>query len=123
VVDSRRVCFARGEADCVGGLERAEGIMSRYVVLLRFTEKGVAKSEDSVARAEAFQKVAAQVNARIEGQYWTTGPYDGVLIIDAPDETTAAALVLRLGKDANVSTCMLRAFDAEEFASVLKKIV
>ena len=37
---------ARGEADCVGGLERAEGIMSRYVVLLRFTEKGVAKSED-----------------------------------------------------------------------------
>ncbi len=97
--------------------------MSRYVVLLRFTEKGVAKSEDSVARAEAFQKVAAQVNARIEGQYWTTGPYDGALIIDAPDETTATALVLRLGKDANVSTCMLRAFDAEEFASVLKKIV
>ena len=45
------------------------GIMSRYIVLLRFTEQGMATVRDSAARAEAFQKNVAQMNVRIEGQY------------------------------------------------------
>ena len=96
--------------------------MIRYVVLLKFTQQGESKINDSPQRAKAFKDKAAKLGASVEAQYWTVGPYDGVLVFSAPDEATAAGLILGLGRDANVSTCMLRAFDAAEFQSVLGKM-
>ncbi len=96
--------------------------MTRFVVLLKFTEKGIMNVKDSVARAAAFRDKAAKVGATVEAQYWTQGPYDGLLILQAPDEATAGAVVLELGKGDAVQTCSLRAFDAEEFAGVVEKV-
>lgn len=96
--------------------------MTRYVVLLKFTAQGESRSTDSPQRAKAFADRAAKLGARVENQFWTIGHYDGVFILSAPDEATAAGLVLGLGKDANVTTCMLRAFDADEFQTVLRKM-
>ena len=96
--------------------------MQRYVVLLKFTQQGESKISDSPQRAKAFTDRAAKAGAKVEAQYWTVGPYDGVLILSAPDESTAAGLVLGLGRDANVATCMLRACDAGEFQSILNKM-
>lgn len=95
--------------------------MVRYAVLLRFTEKGIKAIQNSPARAEAFRATAAKMKARVEGQYWTSGSYDGVVVFSAPDEETACALVLKLGAADYVQTTMLRAFDAAEFKRVLKQ--
>ncbi len=95
--------------------------MSRYIVLLKFTEKGVAHVGKSLGRADDFRATAQKAGATVEGQFWTIGPYDGAIILNAPDEKTAAGLVLHLGESANISTCMLRAFDAEEFKGVLER--
>lgn len=96
--------------------------MCRYVVLLKFTERGVAEIRESVDRAAAFREAASKAGAAIDSQFWTIGPYDGLLVLRAPDEATAAALVLGLSREANVSTCMLRAFDSEEFKGVVAKM-
>jgi len=45
-----------------------------------------------------------------------------VLVVDAPDCKTAAALFLTLGKNGNVRTQTLRAFDRPEIESVLGKM-
>lgn len=96
--------------------------MLRYVVLLKFTEKGVAAVKDSVARADAFRAAAAKSGAKIEALYWTLGPYDGLIILSAPDEATAAAIVLDAGTGGHIRTSMLRAFDEDEFKSVIAKL-
>ena len=96
--------------------------MTRHLVLLSFTEQGVAGVKDSIERAGGFKDKAAKAGASVETQYWTLGPYDGAFLLSAPDEATAAALVLDLGQHANVKTTMLRAFDADEFKSVLAKM-
>ena len=96
--------------------------MSKHVVLMNFTEKGVGNANQSPDRAAAFRSAAEKAGAKVEAQLWTTGTYDAVLILDAPDEATAAGLVLGLSKDGNVSTTMLRAFDASEFQTVLGKM-
>ncbi len=96
--------------------------MARYVVLVNFTEKGVAAVNESAARADAFRATAAKAGATVEALFWTLGPYDGVFILSAPDEATAAALTLELGRSQNVRTCMLRAFDADEFKNVVQKL-
>ena len=96
--------------------------MTRYVVLLKFTEKGVTHIKDSPDRAAAFTAKVEKAGGKVEGQYWTLGSYDGVVVFTAPDEATAAGLVLGLAKADAVSTCMLRAFDKSEFGDVLVKV-
>ncbi len=96
--------------------------MSKHVVLMKFTEKGIANITQSPDRASAFKAAAEKVGVKIETQLWTAGPYDALMVLDAHDEAAATGLVLDLGKAGNVSTCMLRAFDADEFKTVLGKM-
>lgn len=96
--------------------------MTRYVVLLKFTEKGVTHIKDSPDRAANFAATVEKAGGKVEGQFWTLGAYDGVLVFTSPDEATAAGLVLGLAKTDAVSTCMLRAFDRSEFGKLLGKI-
>ena len=96
--------------------------MIRYVVLLKFTENGITHINQSPDRAAAFRGTVEKAGGKVEAQYWTIGPYDGVVVLTAPDEKTAAGLVLGLGKSASVSTCMLQALDAQEFKAVLGKM-
>jgi uncharacterized protein with GYD domain len=96
--------------------------MVRYVVLLKFTDKGVSALKDSPSRAETFKTTASRLGVTVEGQYWTLGMFDGALILSAPDDATATAAVLSLDRQDCVHTCMLRAFDAAEFKNVLAKV-
>ena len=96
--------------------------MTRYVVLVSFSEKGIGAIKDSIERAQEFKAAAAKMGASVEAQYWTLGDHDGVFVLSAPDEVTAAALVLELGRRSSVRTTMLRAFDEAEFKTVLDKV-
>ncbi len=96
--------------------------MIRYVVLLKFTERGITDISHSPDRAAAFRNSVEKTGGKVEAQLWTLGSHDGVVVFTAPDEATAAGLVFGLGKTDSVSTCMLRAFDAQEFKAVLGKI-
>src|ERR1700752_2600957 len=61
--------------------------MPRYIALLKFTEQGAKSIKKSTDRAHAFDKLAEKPGVKVEGQYWTMGRYDGVLILSAGDET------------------------------------
>src|SRR5262249_14778603 len=56
-------------------------IMARYLTLIRFTEQGAKTIKKSTARAADFRAAAEKVGVKVEAQYWTTGAYDGVLIL------------------------------------------
>ena len=92
--------------------------MVRYIALLRFTEQGAKSIQRSTARAAAFRESAKKAGATVEGQYWTTGGYDGVLIFSAESESTALRCVAALAAAGNVRTQTLRALDANEFAGI-----
>jgi len=96
--------------------------MVRYVVLLNFTESGATTAKTSTERAAAFRAAAGKAGAEVESVYWTLGSYDGVFVLRAPDEATAASLVLDLAGKHTVRTCMLRAFDASEFKAIAAKL-
>jgi uncharacterized protein with GYD domain len=55
--------------------------------------------------------------------YWTQGQDDNVTILDAPDEATAIALAMSVGRLGNICTNTLRAFTAAELAPILDKVV
>ena len=96
--------------------------MPTYITLSNFTEQGMKNIKDSPKRAEAFKAAAKQHGCTVKEIVWTQGPYDVITIIEAPDEVTASALALSVGKLGNVTGQTLRAFSATEFAKIVDKV-
>jgi uncharacterized protein with GYD domain len=95
--------------------------MARYVSLLKFTPQGVKNIKQSPARASAFRKAAEKAGVEVEAQLWTAGAYDGVLILNAADETKVLSVIAKLAGLGNVGTQTMPAFDAKEFAAIVGK--
>ena len=96
--------------------------MATFIVLVDLTKQGMSKIKDTARRADAFVQTAKAAGAEVKDLYWTIGKHDGVLIFDAPDDETAAALLLKLGSHGDVRTDTLRAFGRAEIKSILTKM-
>jgi uncharacterized protein with GYD domain len=95
--------------------------MATYVVLIDWTEQGVGSFKESVDRYEAAQGQFEEMGVRFKDTYWTLGGHDIVGIIDAPDDETLAAALLRLASQGNLRTTTLRAFTPDEMRGVIAK--
>ncbi len=95
--------------------------MVRYLVLIQLTDKGIREINDSADRAAAFKKEVKAAGGKVAGQFWAVGQYDGAVVFEAPDDATAAALMLKLAHEGFVRTQSLRLFDADEFKKLLGK--
>ena len=95
--------------------------MPRYLSLINFTDEGIRKVKDSAKRADAFRVNVEKAGGKVHGMYWAVGEFDGAVIFEAPDESTATALLLRLGSAGFVRTRTLRVNDAKEFGDILKQ--
>jgi uncharacterized protein with GYD domain len=96
--------------------------MPTYVTLMKWTEQGIKNVDATVDRSEQARQAIEQLGGRMSTVYWTHGAYDIVAIVDFPDEETATAFLLRLGKQGNLSTETLRAFSADEMRRILEKV-
>lgn len=93
--------------------------MPRYLTLIRFTEQGVKHIKQSTVRARAFTEAATKAGVKVEGQYWTEGPYDGALVLSAESEQKVLHALTQLAAAGNVRTETLQAFDAKEFDAIV----
>ena len=94
--------------------------MTRYLTLLRFTQQGARAMKKSPSRAEAFRKACRKAGVNVELQLWTAGSYDGVLVLSGEEETQVLNMIAKIGSLGNVQTESLRAFDAREFAAIVR---
>jgi uncharacterized protein with GYD domain len=95
--------------------------VATYVTLLNWTDQGIRDYRDTEQRADAFAAALESLGARLVNLYWTVGPHDLVAIVEAPDDETATAALLRLGALGNARTTTLRAFGREEIEGVIAK--
>jgi Uncharacterized conserved protein len=96
--------------------------MATYILLVNFTDQGVRNAKDTLRRADAFKEMAKKSGANVKDLYWTLGQYDAVTILEAPDDMTATALALSLGKLGNVRTQTLPAFSAADMKTIIGKV-
>ena len=92
--------------------------MVRYVVLLSWTDKGIAGFKDSTARAAKAREAAAKLGGKVVELFWTIGPYDLTAIVEFPDDESFMAWALGTGAGGNVRTTSLRAYDEAQFAKI-----
>ncbi len=96
--------------------------MPSYLSLINFTDQGIRDVKDSMHRAGEFRSTVEAAGGTVHNIYWALGEADGAVIFDAPDEDTAAALLLHLVRDGYVRTRTLQIYDSKEFEKILAKV-
>jgi uncharacterized protein with GYD domain len=96
--------------------------MPGYIGLLKYTQQGLADIKNGPERMKQAQGLAQQMGIRPIGTWVVFGPYDLVIIGEAPDDETMGAFSLALARAGNVSVTTMRAFSEEEFARVVSRL-
>ena len=96
--------------------------MATFISTVRFTEQGMKDIKATSKRADTFKLSAEKMGVDVKKIYWTLGPFDGLIVFDAPDEETATALMLHLGSFGNVHTQTARAYQADEMEQIIAKM-
>ena len=97
--------------------------MPVYVTLLNWTDQGIRNVREAVQRVDSGAQVAEQkYGVRLREVYWTVGPYDYVVLWEAPDEQSMSAFMLELGSLGNIRSTTLRAYDRDEMGSILERL-
>ena len=89
--------------------------MSKYILLLNWTEQGIKSVRDSAARFDAAKEAARKNGCTLETIYMTFGPYDLVAMLEAPGDEEAATFVLRTTAAGNIRATTLKAFVEDDY--------
>ena len=93
--------------------------MATFITTMHFTEQGIKAVRDTCDRAAALMAAAEKMGVKVTCIYWTLGAFDGVIVLEAPDEVRATAALLHLGSLGNLRTQTARAFGDAEMQKIL----
>ncbi|NIQ03129.1 MAG: GYD domain-containing protein [Nitrospinaceae bacterium] len=96
--------------------------MQTYLIMGKFTDKGIANVKQTTERADKFREMAAKFGIHVLQIYWLVGEYDVVNIVEAPDDQALQALLVRVGAWGNVRTTTFRAFEKTEMDAIISRI-
>jgi uncharacterized protein with GYD domain len=96
--------------------------MARYVSLIQFTDQGIRDIRDTIKRGDAAMAEAEKMGMKIIEEFWTMGAHDVIVVVDAPNDETVSAFVLKIGSLGNVKSHTMRAFRRAEMEGILAKI-
>jgi uncharacterized protein with GYD domain len=97
-------------------------IKPTYISLVQFTDKGIQNAKETTQRVAAWAAKVRSMGVTIKQMYWTLGQYDQVCIFEAPDDETAASVLLAADMLGNIRTQTMRAFTASEMDKILAKV-
>jgi len=96
--------------------------MAVYVSLIQFTDQGIRNIKKTIKRGDVAMAEAEKMGMKIVEEFWTMGTYDVVVVVDAPNDETMGAFMLKIGSLGNVKSHTMRAFRRDEMAGILAKI-
>jgi uncharacterized protein with GYD domain len=99
--------------------------MAKFLFEAKYTSegaKGIIKEGGSGRRA-AVEKAVAGLGGKLEAFYFAFGGVDAYVIVDLPDNVTAAAMALAVGQSGLASTRTVVLLTTEETDAATKKAV
>ena len=96
--------------------------LATYISTLKFTANGAQNIGESPKRAAAFTAAAKKLGVKVIHLYWTLGEFDGLILFEAPDDSTATSAMLSLAAQGNVKTTTARAFGRAEIEKVIEML-
>ena len=102
--------------------EGIENVMPTYISLVQFTDNGIQAAKETTQRVADWATKVQSMGVSVKQMYWTLGEYDQVCVFEAPDDETAASVLLAADLLGNIRTQTLRAFTASEMKKILAKV-
>ena len=96
--------------------------MSKYTLLINWTEQGIRNVKDTIKRAKSFEDAVEKAGGNSLCFYYTMGRYDMVAMVEAPTDQTMASILFRLGSLGNVRTETLKTFSMDETSNIIEKL-
>ena len=99
--------------------------MPKYLVKASYTQEGTKGllGDGGTKRRAAVEQMMSQIGGKVEAFYYAFGEADAVLIIDAPDNASAAALSMAVNASGAVSLKTIPLLTPEELDQAAKKKV
>ncbi len=82
--------------------------MATYISLVQFTDKGIQAAKQTTKRIADWAAEVQSKGVSVKQMYWTLGQYDQVCVIEAPDDETAASVLLTADMLGNIRTQTMR---------------
>jgi uncharacterized protein with GYD domain len=96
--------------------------MGKYVLLGNWTDQGVRDVKNTVKRSRAAREAFAAMGVNAREWFFTLGPYEVVLTVDAPDDETLTKATLALAAHGNLRTMTMRGFGEKEMEGLLDSL-
>ncbi|MGC4119429.1 MAG: GYD domain-containing protein [Myxococcales bacterium] len=90
-----------------------------YLMLFRYTQKGLENLRDSPKRVEATKQLFRSVGAEAKAFYLLLGEYDTCFLVDAPNDEAIAKASLAVAARGNVKCETFPAFNEGEFSKMI----
>ena len=92
--------------------------MATFITLIKFSGDSIKTIGDFGKVYEEGIKMGQQMGIESIGAYATLGPYDAMFIYKAPDEKTAAAMILSIAAKQGGETETWTAMQMEDFTKI-----
>ncbi len=96
--------------------------MPTYISLVQFTDKGIQAAKETTQRVADWAAKVQSMGVSIKQMYWTLGQYDQVCVFEAPEDETAASVLLAADLLRNIRTQTMRAFTTSEMEKILARV-
>ena len=93
--------------------------MPTYIIMSKWTAQGLQKLKESPNRLDAARKAYEAVGIKLTHFFMTTGKYDMLAIVEAPDYVTFAKAVLANISGGSFTTETCRAFTETEYRQII----
>ena len=93
--------------------------MPTYIVMSKWTQQGLQNLKQSPSRLDAARKAYETVGIKMTDFFMTTGRYDMVAIVEAPNEVTFAKALLANASQGAFTTETCRAFTENEYRQII----
>jgi len=93
--------------------------MTKYISLVNWTDQGIKNLKDSPSRVDGARALAKKYDCEMGEFFMTIGPYDMVVMLEAPDDESAAKFSLALASGGNVRTTTMKAFSEDAYRKVI----
>ena len=93
--------------------------MPTYITLISWTDQGRERASSLPDRVGEVEKRIEAAGGKQIGNWLTMGRFDQVAIVEAPDDETAAKLLVTIAERGNAVTETLRGFSMNEVRELL----
>jgi uncharacterized protein with GYD domain len=94
--------------------------MPTYVLLQRWTQKGIETVKDTPQRIERAKEIFKSVGGEIKQIHFVFGEYDMVVLAEAPSDEAIGKAILMIASAGTASLRTLKAFPEAEGLAIIK---